>query len=106
MHVSSIGFLEHVRTLVVWRPSYSIYVQNLMVYTCTHVDATRVLLLDESHAPTLSASVTKLLRDLSEADAAKTFPVSYAVVYLHTGVLYICTCVFYTCVLYCPLCVH
>ena len=47
--------------------------------TCTHVDATRVLLLDESHAPTLSTSVTKLLRDLSEADAAKTFPVSILV---------------------------
>ena len=49
-----------------------IYIQCILV----HVDATRVLLLDESHAQSLSSSVTELLRDLSQADAAKTFPVS------------------------------
>ena len=52
---------------------------NWCVCVCVCVcvaDVTRVLLLDESHAQSLSTSVTTLLRELSVADAVKTFPVS------------------------------
>ena len=54
----------------------SVYL-HVHVHVCTvhAADVTRVLLLDENQAQGVSQSVTELLRDLSQAQAAKTFPV-------------------------------
>ena len=54
----------------------TIKASNYSLCLCVFVDVTRVLLLDESHAQSVSTSVTVLLRDISQAHAAKTFPVS------------------------------
>ena len=53
------------------------YLCHVHVHVCTvhAADVTRVLLLDENQAQGVSQSVTELLRDLSQAQAAKTFPV-------------------------------